>query len=590
MKHLNLLLALLLPLPISAQISQMTTTFEGDILYFSIENPLKESGEPWQGRIFKVGPAGLELVESRDRVADPNSPPGAPVTNYFHLSGPEVSDSGNVFVFAARRECYDGFGPCADQPNPQSTIRTAQRRAVPGVVRLSANGRFAAVFGFSGRGSYLIDFFSGTESDLPPPPSLYAEPRPGRAVSGDGAIVHSGRSGLWIYQNGENRQLVRIPASPQGAFTTIEEPVIDGPGRRILYTVRAAGNGLRRLRMYDLVSQQDEEFIAGLGETYMPLLSTDGSRALFLSTAQFSDGAPPASPQLFTVNTDGSGLRQLTNEAGGVLRAVFSGNGRVAWYVAASGRLVQFDLDSGEAVARMNPLPAVSDRYFPGPVPGSMMPIPGEGFTDGLCMAGEWPAPEALCGVRVRIGGWDAPLLWVTPTEIMVQAPWEIPPSGEVDLAVETANASPFTARLAMKHTVNPMNRWFFTGGWLGHGQEYHLARHANSGRWVSPEEPLAPGDWVHVYGRGFGAVDAPQRTGFPAPDDPPARLREPLRCPGFSPGVWQEPVEMEFAGLEPYQLGMYGILLRVPERAQGAWFRFYCEPFGTLATLPLRQ
>ena len=561
----------LLNTPVSAQILEMSTTFDGDTLYFSIENPRKDSGEPSQGRIYRIGPAGLGLVESRERTADPNSPPGAPVTTYFHLSGPEVSDSGNVIAFAARRECYDGFGPCADQPNPQSTIRTAQRRAVPGVVRLSANGRFAAVFGCSGRGSYLIDFFSGTESDLPPPPSLYVDPRPGRAVSGDGAIVHGGRSGLWIFQDGRNQQLVRIPASPQGAFTTIEEPVIDGPARRILYTARAAGNGLRRLRMYDLQNRKDEEFIGGLGETYMPLLSTGGSRALFLSTAQFVDMEPPGSPQLFTVNTDGTGFRRLTNEPGGVLRAAFSGNGQAAWYVAASGRLMRLDLESGESVERLSPIPTLYGWGFPGPVPGSMMRIPGEGFTDEVCIAGESPVPEELCGVRVRMGDRYAPVLWATPTEIMAQAPWETPGDQTLTLSVEAGNVSTFEANLDRAFEPWHMGRGgYFVAGWFGQDRPYHLARHADSGRWVTPEEPTAPGGLVHVYGYGLGEVVVPQQTGVPAPVNPLVPLREPPRCVGTSSGIRQERLEVLFAGLEPDQIGMYRLTVRVPASAMG--------------------
>jgi len=588
MRLLHLLPLLFVTFPIYSQIAQMSTTYDGDVLYFAIKNPLRESGEPWQGRIFRVGPLGLELVESRERVADPNLPPGSLVTNYFELSRPEVSDPGLVTVFTGARECYEPGISCPQFSASQATVVSNERTVLPGPGRLSANGRFVLVYPAYGRSPFLSDLIEGTETDIRFITSFVALSDAGRVVANDGTIVHGG-AGLWVFHAGQYQQLLPIPWQfPDGAYTTIEEPVIDGPARRILYTARSAGNGLGRLRMYDLTSKMDADFLGGPGETYSPMLSTDGSRALFLSTVQFTGDGPPGSPQLFTVNTDGSDLRRLTDEPGGVLRAVLSGDGRAAWYVAASGRLIRLNLESGARTERLGPISALYRWSFPGPSPGSMMQIPGEGFTAGLCLAAASPVPEELCGVRVRMGDAYAPILWVTGTEIMVQAPWETPIDQKLTLSIEAVNSSPFEANLTRTFESWDMGRGqYFVGGWFGHGRSYHLARHADSGRWVTPEDPLSPGDLVDVYGYGLGDVTIPQQTGVPASDDPPIPLREPLSCVGLSPGASQQQVEVTFAGLEPYQLGMYRLTLRVPSSAIGTYFQFSCG--AGPGVLPLR-
>jgi len=49
------------------------------------------------------------------------------------------------------------------------------------------------------------------------------------------------------------------------------------------------------------------------------------------------DPNPPGLPQLYVVNIDGTGFRQVSFDPDGVLRATLSSDGKVAWYVSGAG-------------------------------------------------------------------------------------------------------------------------------------------------------------------------------------------------------------------------------------------------------------
>jgi hypothetical protein len=92
---------------------------------------------------------------------------------------------------------------------------------------------------------------------------------------------------------------------------------------------------------------------------------------------------------------------------------------------------------NGESFATSEPL-----------TPGSLVSIFGSDFATSNSEAGAIPLPPTLGSVSVTIGGTPAPLLFVSPSQINVQVPWEVSGS-TADIVVTTAQGTalaPFSA------------------------------------------------------------------------------------------------------------------------------------------------
>ncbi len=105
-----------------------------------------------------------------------------------------------------------------------------------------------------------------------------------------------------------------------------------------------------------------------------------------------------ASGQVFAVNCDGGGRRQLTQIPEGIREALLAGYGRVAYASTDDGRLLRIDVGRGAAEVIIPRTPAISGR-FGGEAPGSLHWI----RTSGLP-----PTPD---GIEVRIAQSLAPLV-----------------------------------------------------------------------------------------------------------------------------------------------------------------------------------
>jgi uncharacterized protein (TIGR03437 family) len=80
----------------------------------------------------------------------------------------------------------------------------------------------------------------------------------------------------------------------------------------------------------------------------------------------------------------------------------------------------------------------------------SLITIFGDELAGGTLAATSTPLPTTLAGVRVWIGDKAAPLLYVSPKQINLQAPNEMP-VGAVDLRIERADAGTATSGLVIR-------------------------------------------------------------------------------------------------------------------------------------------
>jgi uncharacterized protein (TIGR03437 family) len=336
----------------------------------------------------------------------------------------------------------------------------------------------------------------------------------GRVVADNGTVAYID-SGLTLLTP---TTVTRVPlASPYSGAA-----VIDSAARNVVYLSDGS------LRLYRIAAQQHA--VLAPANSYAPYLAADGSRVMFLS------GTPPAL-QIYTVNTDGSALRQVTRESSGVTLAAMSDDGRVAWYFSGDARLYQLNLDTGEARPRMAAPPRIGDPF---PIaPGSTYVLSGTGFSDSLFTA-DFPLPRTLGDVSVTVNGIPAPLYSVAPSQIVFQVPWAT--SGNATVEVHAASTSPFEPRLGFQAVTSPVLPALL------------LAIHEDWQAVVSPAQPARPGEVLHLYGTGLGPVDQPQPDGVPAPANPPARTLAPVTCTG---------VPVLFAGLAPGLAGYYQMEIR---------------------------
>jgi uncharacterized protein (TIGR03437 family) len=194
---------------------------------------------------------------------------------------------------------------------------------------------------------------------------------------------------------------------------------------------------------------------------------------------------------------------------------------------------------------------------------GALASVFGTGFAASNVYASEIPLPTTLGDVSVTIGGFPAPLLFVSPKQINLQVPWEV--SGATADIVVTANGivlPPFHA------PIGPLSPGIFTtqsgiGQAIAINPDGSLAGTAGS----IPGTALAPakvGEALVILATGLGPVTPKIADGDNASDG----LRNTVTKPKVLIGG--EPAEVQFSGLSPQFVGLNQINVVVPQVKAG--------------------
>jgi uncharacterized protein (TIGR03437 family) len=236
-------------------------------------------------------------------------------------------------------------------------------------------------------------------------------------------------------------------------------------------------------------------------------------------------------------------------------------------YVGDTGnnRVVHF-LKPGVAVngAHFLPLVAVS--------PGSLVSLFGVGFTaqGESGQATQTPLPRTLAGRRVEVTpGNDAPLLFVSETQINMQVPVETPP-GSQGVAVRRIDTNELLAGGVL--SVSEAGPGLFTADQNGLGQALALNQ---NGSLNGPSNPAARGSVISLFGTGQGPVEPAVASGQPAPGSPLAVTAATPTSDGATCLTVQPSVcvaigsmfgDVQFSGLAPNFVGLWQINVRIPE------------------------
>ena len=400
-------------------------------------------------------------------------------------------------------------------------------------------------------------------------------PGPQRVISGNGLIVFASAA----------------PSGPTFAASATD-----------VYVANLDGSGLRNVTKFGNNAQ-----IFSRNAT----ISDDGKTVVF-ETNFAADRQGPSVAQIWAVQSDGTGLRQLTSGNDPSVQPSLSADGTaVAYTKSGQISLLRLDKNAATAVTRfqfsvpehpvisddgsliaftlgpsvgaagaidsvksdgsnLHPVyapRAISPRGVASPIlgfppsRGSLISVFGTNLnSDQITSAPGFPLPESLAGVRVFVNSRPIPMVSVTPWQVNAQAPQDLPAGTvNVQLGFSDGSVSPPDAVNILNSAPVPFTQFLKSAD--GRNGYWQIAAfHAGTGTLADDDHPATGKEVLEMFGVGFGPTNPPVPAGLPSPAKPPARARS---IPEVHIGG--QTVRVLFAGLAPGLAGVYQVNVVVP-------------------------
>ena len=259
-------------------------------------------------------------------------------------------------------------------------------------------------------------------------------------------------------------------------------------------------------------------------------------------TVRFTPTAAGARTALLALTDDAPNSPQTVNLTGtGILPAL------------ASGGVV-----NGASFAPNQPLAA-----------GSIASLFGTSLAPSTTYAVNTPLPKTLGGISVTVttgaGSFQAPLFFISPSQINLQLPWELVGQSQATLTVTFGGVSSNSITVAMTAAspgIFSLNSQGSGPGAILVSGSADLAQPSGSvlGRTARPAKR---GEYISIYCTGLGAVSNQPANGA-APASSPSSITPttPIVTIG---GV---PAPVTFSGLAPSFVGLYQVNAQVPDSA----------------------
>ncbi len=519
---LCLLSFVLLAAPLPAQFSQrtMATDMTGSELLFATEWALQGETYNPHSKIIRYRGGRLETYQS---VLAERDPATGHLTNLPAVILPEMSLDGQRYAFTM--DCPKGE-TCTSTNRNNTEVRNERGELVyagSGSFALSANGLWAR------NGSDTLVSLENGQSERLWPWSFVTPgvPLKGRQVANDGTIVIGLRSRLvFVKRPGIEAEFVELSHN----FDTAT--VADSGNFAVVQTLTTPLGPKPGLWLFDLNSKTAIPMAIANEGCHSPSLSTDGSKVVFLSGANWLTTNASHITQAFMMDLATGALTQLTQGVSPAIEALITGDGRSTFVRLDDGAICQVDNQTGERT-EVNPTTPQAMEVFGAVVPGSRrhMWIKGE------------VAP------RLTIDGIDAKVLQVGGGILTFIAPEGIA-SGDKDLEV-SYEGTPFQSyRIPIKVTdLQPAALYW---------NIIPMIWHDTDGTAVWEAHPARAGEIIEVLMTGLGPTDENGNTLLPM------NWR-------FWPPYQQEPgpiVEVLASRKSPYEgeEGLYRVKLRVPQ------------------------
>jgi uncharacterized protein (TIGR03437 family) len=511
-----------------AQFSGLTTTNDGSQLWFA--SPLRQRGTEqylWS-KIFRIDAKGAALVAE----VDANSP--GPPTNAYVLTQPQVTGDGTLLIYLGTLFCGEGSSCFLSEQHSSTLLNTTTGQATPvgPNASISRNGLYLASYSSGnvfGPQFTLTDRVQGTTVFL----GSFAPETV--SIAADGTTALTVGSSLQLIQGGALSTLVSSNVTAAG---------IDDGAATILYETQTP----RRLFLLNLSTMETQELGPDDRDSYQGTLSADGQWVAYLSTIG-------STPQVFLSRIDGSEWKQLAASSDGAVEVTLSGDGSTVLTITGDQSILSIDAATGDITTLVEPTPTIS--YVDATTPGSLATLQGTG----------------LANASVAIGGLSGPIYSQSDTSILFQVPWEVPVSAD-SLTIPQGgapyfdDATPLDMGPFLPEAI-PLAPVESATGTLP------IAIHTDFSSLVTDENPAAPGEIVHIYLMGGGAVSPPVATGVAAPISPLSRITTPISVVAAGYG---NPVQVSFFGLAPGTIGVWQMDVEVPSDWARPYLSFQIE------------
>jgi uncharacterized protein (TIGR03437 family) len=174
--------------------------------------------------------------------------------------------------------------------------------------------------------------------------------------------------------------------------------------------------------------------------------------------------------------------------------------------------------------------------------PGSLISIFAAGLANSTASATSFPLPTELAGVSIKINNVAAPLLYVSPTQVNLQVPVELP-AGSATITATLNNGVTNT----ISGNIGAVSPGIF------------VPVHTDGKTPITPSNPAQANEVLVVYATGLGAVNGTMSSGQPAAA---LTTREtPVVTVGGSAA------RVEWSGLTPNFAGLYQVNVKLPAK-----------------------
>jgi len=320
-------------------------------------------------------------------------------------------------------------------------------------------------------------------------------------------------------------------------------------------------------------------YIADLNNSRIVKVTAAGISTVFAGngTSGFSgDGGPASKAELsfptgvavdgagnvYIADTDNQRIRKvgpdgnITTIAGTGQYGYTDGLASAATFASPGGIAVDpagalYIADTGNNVIRHlePPAPVLSTSgvvnaasYVSGISPGALASIFGTNFLASTASATGLPLSSSLSGVQVSVGGQLAPILYVNPTQVNFQVPWETG-TGTTTISLNRNGVLSNTVTVPVLAAA-PGLFLASSGAAVVQNSDYSLNQ---------PSNPAAAGSTVFAYFTGTGPISGTVADGYPTPSSPFFQVPQ----LSVTATIGSTSAQVSFAGLSPGFVGL---------------------------------
>lgn len=184
--------------------------------------------------------------------------------------------------------------------------------------------------------------------------------------------------------------------------------------------------------------------------------------------------------------------------------------------------------------------------------PGSLATVSGTNLADAVHLiaapAADGSFPATVANVSVSVNGVPAPLIYVSPTQINFQIPWETPPGLDVPVKVTWNSQDSNIEQVTIASTASP---------------SFFLSEYVNGVAWVTgsaadgcatpiSECSVQAGSSYQLWANGLGPMSSSLQDGVPAPI---AALQVPGGPSSCQLTIGEQPATVLYCGVAPGEI-----------------------------------